>query len=649
MKPNCPMAEPLPWRIDHDSQSVSIESSRTASSCDPLRRQLMRYGLTLLVLVAFSLAGESKASGAISIGEPLRVRILYDNSGSMYPGYTPPGSPGRKTKAELGVRFFQEYPDFRLWLADFVANQRLVDGGTIGMWTFTSQGQFTSGDIRQVHPEVPVQGFSVERAVQRFPSDVGQTTYLTETLERFTRGFTGLVWLVTDNIVETRAGETDAEVERFFRSLKDLPRYRSVHLFKYPFRDERAGKTSALAVYGVLVSEADVPETTLAYFDRKFRGDLRFANRLQGDPPAQLFPGREHLKLKNLRVDALELTAVPNLKVILANPEKGQIKEGQRVQLELTGEIKSYLTQHSVTGGRYQLEIAAPFEPEEWARKGLGAKSLSSEAFQPAGGAIEEPIPPNGTREVSALLGSSRPFSLRSPALGAWLRLALNGATVKYTGSVRMSFTDLQVRLERSQMAGIFGIGEASAIFDFQDVKTIAVDPSSAPVSFALTTDSHRTLLLLFALAILAVALGLLALVLGRRQWYRVRITGTPERLIPLRRLGKYQVAHEAQALGMLSRGVSGDHIFVPSANSAALTISATRQSDTWDVRFRDGRACQLTIEAQVSGSAKRRPPREARDRPLQPGAAPTPGIPGSTPNEPDPVRPLPKIDRPSR
>ena len=83
----------------------------------------------------------------LTIGEPLRVRILYDNSGSMHPGYTAPGTPGRKTKSELGVRSFHEYPEFQQWLGDFVARQTILDGAAVGMWTFTSQEQFAPEDI----------------------------------------------------------------------------------------------------------------------------------------------------------------------------------------------------------------------------------------------------------------------------------------------------------------------------------------------------------------------------------------------------------------------------------------------------------------------------------------------------------------------
>lgn len=587
--------------------------------------------LAALLGVFFLLIASGPGYGAIAIGEPLRVRILYDNSGSMYPGYAP-GHP-ETSRSASGTRYFDQYPEFQQWLADFIASQAILDGGTVSLWTSTSQREFSPGDVREVYPETPISGFDVSRAVSRFPQEVGDNTYLAESLDRVSRGFQGLVWLITDNIVETSAGEPNADVRRFFQTLHDEPRYRSVHLFKYPFRDERAGRGSALAIYGILVSEADVPDPTLAHYDGKFQTSFRSAHRRQGDP---LFPGQEHLKLKDLRIQPLELA----VEMILDDSDKGQFKEGQTVRLELSGKIKSHLTQHSVTGGRYRLEPAGPFEPESWAARDLGARKLAPALFQAAFGEIGESIPPAQSRDVKVPLHSSQPVSFGSGGLGAWLRLAMNGAVVKYTGRVRMSFEDIQVRLERDQMAGIFGIGEASDIFNIQDVSSLpAVTPSEATVSFALRTGSSRTALFLLLLALLSALLGIPAALLSRKRWYHVRISGTPERLVPLRRLGSHQVLYEGQPLGRLSRGIAGEHEFTANAGSAAFTITPARQPDTYDVRFRDGRGCQISIEPQGGGR-----PRRAQAGPGAPagGAPPT-----ASRAAPPPARALPKIDRP--
>lgn len=598
----------------------------------PRRISLCLYGLLLAVWALPS-------SAAISIGQPLRVRILYDNSGSMYPGYAPPGRPGTP-KSVSGAKFFHQYPEIQEWLADFVVRQTILDGGTVSMSTFTSQGELTPSDIQQVHPEVPVGRFDVARAVRAFPPDVGQTTYLTESLDRFTRGFEGLVWLITDNIVETRAGETNADVERFFHALNDTPKYRSVHLFKYAFRDARARQSSTLAIYGILVSEANVPGSVLAYFDRKFRSNFRFANRRQGDPPPPLFPGREHLKLKSLEIDALELQLPPTLEVILDAREGGAFREGQTVQLRLKGKIQSYLTQHSVIGGRYQLAVEKDFEPQGEEAASVGAPSFVPSSFQPVHGNIQESesIPPNHARDVTGILRTTSTVSFAG-GLGAWFRLATRGATIDYQGQVKLSFDDIQVRLNRDQMAGIFGIEAASRIFDFQDVRKIQVSPSYATVTFQLKTNASRSVIFLLLLIVLAIVLGIAAAFLARKEWYHVRITGTPDRLIPLRRLGSYEVVHEDQPLGSLSRSLSGDYEFTANTGSAAFSITPARQPDTYDVRFRDGRGCQLSIEPQ---SGPRKPRREGPDETGGP-----PDAAGSPTPPPLQASNLPTMDRP--
>lgn len=592
-----------------------------------------RKAFGLLLFILWLLAGASAGLATITAGGPLKVRILYDNSGSMYPGYTPE-HPGRAP----GVKYFHQYPDFQQWMGDLVANQTILDGGTVSMWTFTSQGAFTPGDLKEVHREVPIAEFDIARAVGNFPRKAGQTTYLKESLDQVTRGFEGLVWLVTDNVVDVKVGDPIADVERFFEALKGESKYHSVQLFKYPFTDERAGKGSVLAVYGILVSATEVPDGVLVYYDRKFRDNFRFANRRQGDPPPQLFPGRGHLKLKELRIDPLGL--VPNIQATLDDPKKSLFKEGQKVQLDLEGKIQSYLTQHSVTGGRYRLEFVRPFEPQGWAKTDLKAKPISPTMFQPVSGEILEPIPPNQSRDVNAVFRSSQPISLKSPGLGTWLRLASQGAEVQYVGTVRMSFDNVQVQLERNKMEGIFGIGVAPRVFNFQDLRRLNnVLPSEASVSFTIKTKSSRTAVLLLVLAFLALLLGILTTLLMTKRWYHVRITGTPDRLIPLRRLGSYQVVHEGQTLGRLSRGISGEHTFEPSPLNASFTMAPTLQPDTYDVRFRDGRGCQLSIE-----------PKGGRKKPAKPNqvvSGPPPPSGASQAAGPAPARPMPKIDRP--
>lgn len=588
---------------------------------------LLRLVVATLVL---SLAVPASAR-PLTPGEPIAVRILYDNSGSMFPGYRPPGSPDRRTRADLGVGYFHQSPRFSEWLDDFARRQTIVDGETLGMWTFTSDGAFRASDIQQVHPPVPVAEFDAGRAIIGFPDRTGDRTYLTETIAAFTRDFTGLVWLITDNIVETGGGEPDAGVQDFFSTLASQPEIRAVHLLKYSF--EERGQTAAVAVYGMLVSAQDVPKATLAYYDGKFRR-LRDAKRGQGTE--DLFPGREYLKLKDLSVGPLE----PELRLILKGGDDGTFREGQTVHLDVEGAIRSYLTQHTVTSGRYELAMATPFQPEEWARNDLGAQPMSPEGFDTFTAELDGTIPPERSRAVKATLQSQQPISFSPRGPGDWLRLAWSGATVRYTGMVQMSFTDVRVRLEPQRMAGIFGIDRATTAFDFQDVKTLPnVPPARVAVSFALRTGSSRTAVLLFILAVLAAIAIALGSLLSRKRTFRIAISREPETVIALRPLGGYDVTTDGRIIGRLSRGLSG-YAFVPATGDAAVSVTQSKDADAWDVRV-NGASRRLSIKAEGGGTAK---PKKAEAANIRAAPPPPPPAPRSAP-PPSPGRP-PRIGR---
>lgn len=575
----------------------------------------MRFVFT----VALSLVTVA-AHAAIETGRPLAVRILYDNSGSMYPGYRPPGTPDRRTRAELGVHFFHESPRFTPWLEDFVRRQAALDAGTIGMWTFTSDAQFSPDDIQEVHPEVPAGEFRPSTAIARFPARAGNNTYLTETLEEFTRGYTGLLWLVTDNIVETTAGAPDAGVQRFFETLAQGDQYRSVHLYKHTF--EERGQAAALAIYGILVSADSVSADTLARYDARFR---------------ELFPGREHLKLKNLAIEPVTLHA--DLQLVLDDRDKGAFEEGQNVRLDLQGEIRSRLTQHAVTAGHYDLAMASPFVPEQWARNNLGAQSLAPEVFDSAGGDIGEEIPPNGSRRIQARLQSTQPVSFTPSGVAEWLTLAWNGAAVRYTGSVRMTLTDVNVRLQRQEMAGIFGIDHASSIFAFQDVTSLTgIRPSVVPVTFALRTGARRTAILLAVLAVLAVVAGTGVLVLSRKRTFHIKYANTPETITALRRLGTHNVIYDGRLFGRLSRGMLGGYAFDPARANPEFTVVAASDGETWDVKFTGETVRRLTIRAEGGGKGDQRKPRTFASGPAPPPSPASRTLP--------PPRRLPKIGR---
>ena len=551
-----------------------------------------------LVLAALLLTVPAHAE--ISEGEPLDVHILYDNSGSMYPGYEP-GS-GR-TRSMLGARFIREYPEFRRWLRDFIDRQTVLGARTVAMSAFTSGDRSRPGDVRAVHPRVPLDAFDVDVALDGIEG-WGRQTFLAEALDELTRDFEGLVWLITDNIVETGRGQADEQVRRFFETLAETPRYRSVHIFKLPFRDEERELHSDLAIYGILVSRQAPSENVLPRLDRKFREQLRTARRRPGGESRELFPGHEHLKLKDLEIDPFDLRFHPHLDVEILESKKGIFQERQTVVLKLEGRIQSNLTQHTVTAGRYRLDVSS-FEPDRQSRASMNIQSIPASLFPAAGGRLIRPIPPSGFLPLEVDLTSSEPVPLRSEGFGSWLKGAFLGVRAEFTGTARMSFEGVQARFERDRMAGIYGIEQTTDVFDFEETRSINATPTTASIRFVLHGSSRRTLVVLPLLLLVGAFLAALFWLFVQKERYRVKV-GSSESIVALRRFAAFPVQHEHHRLGRLRRGVSG-YLFRPERDSPGVEVEATSSPGSFRARIEGQGVLGILIEPLRRKAATRR------------------------------------------
>jgi hypothetical protein len=576
-------------------------------------RLLVRIAAGPLLGMALAAAAVARPPAGVDT-QPAEIRVLLDNSGSMYPGYAPAGYHGTP-KSQSGAKFYYEYPEFRQWLSDFVARQEILGGKFVSLSAFTDGGTFKQSDLQEIHPRVPLGEFDAERIVPALHRlGWGQYTFLSQNLEHYARGFDGLLWIITDNFVETRRGTPDQDVVAFFRVLKEGKAYQSVHLFKLPFADPRTRTQGALAVYGLRVAQRPLPREALARFDMTMRSRFLPAARRTGSPRADLFPGREHLKLKELSIDALELTTPP-IKLWIENREGDVAEENDKVSLELRGEIHSYLTQHSVIRGYYTLTPLNPFVPEAWAANELGVQPIAPQSFAVVSTPLRTVLPPNGVQAIRESIPSRSEIRISTRGLWAWARTAFRGAVIDYTGTALVSFSGIKVKLERSHMAGIFGIDKASPIFDIQDVQALQVPPTTAPLHLALHTSSRRTALLAFVLLALGLPLAAAAWLLGRRELYRVRIGEQPPSVEALRRLQGRNVFFQGLRLGRLRRGLEGRARFAPEQDSAAVSVVPARSSAAYDVRLRGGETFKLTIEPLRGGApvaqdrARIRPP----------------------------------------
>jgi hypothetical protein len=435
---------------------------------------------------------------------------------------------------------------------------------------------------------------------------------------------------------------------RFFEALNGGPQYQSVHLFEMPFADPKSRQNGALAIYGIRVAPQPQPHEALARFDVKMRSRFLAASRRAGSPAGDLFTGRQHLKLKRLEIDALELTTPP-VKVWLANRRDAVAEEDHPVAVELHGEVHSYLTQHSVVAGNYTVIPNGAFKPESWAADELGVEEIGPQSFSIVSRPLHT-IPPTGVEAIDETIPSHADLHISTRGLWAWLRTAFSGAVVEYSGTARVSFSGVRLKFERSKMADIFGIDQASKVFTFPDFQPLEIASTVAPIHLALRTSSRRGALLAVLLLVIMLPLAAAFWLLSRSESYRIRV-GDQESIVALRRFQGHDVYFQGHRLGRLSRGLSGEAAFSPQQESVAVAVEPSKGAAAWDVALRDVGSFKLTIEPlrgtagpvvqsggrppgggglAGGGAAIRRP--GVSPRPVTPAAGPAAGAPPAVP-----------------
>jgi hypothetical protein len=558
-------------------------------------------------LFLFSADCHAKITGV----KDMQVRILYDNSGSMYPGYRLEG----QKKSRLGARFFYEYPEFRECLAEMISSQRQFDAKHVSITVFTEH------ELTEILP--PTRPDQIDQAAiagafekLKDPSGRfrwGQYTYLTENLEKFIRGFEGVVWLITDNIIDTREGTPDnQDILNFFRILNEKPEYHAVHLFKYPFADSSKDLNSNLAIYGMLVSPGPVATETAAFFDPKFV-------RLKS-----LFPGNEHLKLKDLSVNPIELETPIDVEIL--EKKVGLFSENQKVRFSLKGLIRSNLTQHTITSGDYRIAVEGPFIPDQKAVKEFGVKPIRSSEFKEIRDQIKKTISPRGVRQIEKSISSSIPVSLSiQRGIVPFIRSAF-GMKAVYKGKARFSLYNVKVKLERGYLAGIYGIDQASSVFDFQDVKEIDVKSRTVPLEFTLTTGSAKGIFLLFILLAILALFGVLLWLLFQRERCRIR-ADQASNIVAFSRFGSHHLVHSGRLIGIIRRGFGKVYTFHPSRMTAGLEVTPRTDEGFYDVKLK-AENFLVSIEPLNGGTVKHTIKKET-DRSSVPRSGTRPRPPG--------------------
>ncbi|MBI5844836.1 MAG: hypothetical protein HZB23_09240 [Deltaproteobacteria bacterium] len=496
---------------------------------------------------------------------PMEARVLYDNSGSMYPGYQPGAQEGRGQ-----ARMFHQYPQFQEFLNGLVRSQADNGASSVSFWAFTEL-------IRTiVAAEAPIGSFDASSDLSAIPAVSGQRTFLTENLEAFTRDFEGLLWLVTDNIVDTRPGTADnRDVRGFFQSLNNNPAFKSVHVFKYPFIAD--GASSALSIYCILVCHKDFSEKEreedLAPFDERIGKSL------------SVFPrGSSYLKLKDLSVGMVKLKT-DAVKVNVTKIPDGFFGENRKVSVDLTGIIESRLTQHRIIQGVCSVAVVEDFVPVKTSAR-VKIRPIGSGNFstQPSVMPLSE-MEPRGTQPIKVNVSSVRPVKIGTVGFFGWLKSAF-GLRACYSGKVEIRLDDVRVRLSDERLSGIWGIEHAGEVFDFDREQEITnINPGYTYVDFCLETGSGKGLFLI-ALLILFLIVGFFAarsVMGGKRAVFIIR-KPDGDQMVSLGAIGSAPVDYRGRAIGRVSRNPKSGVVY--KANS---TVSSIRESDdSWLVTPND-------------------------------------------------------------
>lgn len=576
--------------------------------------------------LALFTAGTLALFPEISIADGINVKILYDYSGSMYPGY-----PDHR-RHEINARYFHQYPHFRQWLTGFVRTQARFNARRLSMSVFRSQSRgFREGDIKQVHAPVDIDQFDVNHAFSYQRPGGLDYTFLSESLDHFTSGnFEGLVWLISDNRVETGGG---ASTRDFFTALRDTDKYRSIHIYKLPFEDSSINRSADIAIYGILVSPSPLPASVSSWYDQRFA-------EFRSD-----FQGQQHLKLKDLSVEPIRIKIEP-IEVDIASAKK-KFTEGGIIKMLLSGTVKSNLTQHTITGGTLNISIGGDFIPDEAAVKKYKVKKIPGQHFRQIHLNIEKEIPPMGESQLPRFyLKSKKKVTLSISGLGNLIKAATSGVRVRYAGAGVVSSKQLDVALKqegRNRITGIYSSTDIGPIFGSQStIKQIAANPSRFDIAFTLKTGGIRGVILLLILLAALVPFAILAFVLNKKESYHIKKDGKEETAF-LRRLGSYYINEEGTRIGVLTRGMGNIDSFTPNTDLASLTVSETGNPGEYNVTMtlqNQPRTFRLVISPDNTGrEVQTKQAISAPDSQIGPpgrrgGSTPGAG-PGTTPRRP--------------
>ena len=512
--------------------------------------------------------------------ESVKILYLIDNSGSMYPGYHPGGKYKGKRhyyiedndfKTEL-TRFIYdtshpEATDFSIESVDFsIFHEELIP-----IKKDESPQSLSKDSIRSILDSIKITGTDARR----------KDTYLAKVMNQVTRDFEGIVWLVTDNIIEDENHSFDKQVVAFYNELNQPVGTSPYKIaFIYPLPWEIGGYSGTLALYGFLVNYPGLDQKEFSNFENEIFKKSDVINH---------FGDNSYLKLKPLNINPVIIKQDVKKwfeKDIIPLDSK-VFKEGvDLIEKEIKLTLKSNLTHHKVKSGVITARIENDFESTVKGRKEK-APDFTPDDFRPielfeeakdglkkigelteAQGIHIPPLEPEESKTYVLKLKTKKPISFDQT--GSYLSKALSPWTVNYKGDMVFAIKDLtlEVIVNSERVKGVYQAQELSNIFQGQE--TVEVDPFPVDLKFSVQAGLDRMIYLILWLVLLMIIAGILFWLFMRPAAYEVALSGmvnTSERyrLRPLQK-GKLQIVHPESGnktlLGTISRGITGNAIF---------------------------------------------------------------------------------------
>jgi len=366
----------------------------------------------------------------------------------------------------------------------------------------------------------------------------------------------GILWIVTDNIIETSEAEgraREAELNRqFYLRLKEDPRWQVVHAWPIHGADWLCGGT--LMVYGLYFSgheRIDAPTyAALAAGDRahlaspaQIQAFARYAN------PGSPAPGHP-FKLKPDDLDLLKVSFERDIECPAA-------RAGQRRECEATLTIENLLKHRRIEGAKLHL---ASGRLDAWGQVGdtlvtvPTARPLQSGAVT-ADGVLAEPVAPGGraTLRVPLLVPAieTEEHTLRDHWVSA------NHERFRMLGSMTVSISDLRTSMavDEAQLGDVYGVASLPEIFRNPDT-------SNLTTTICLTMGVENPAWLASLLILGALALGLLAILLGvwllKPTFRIVAIDDREQGRIRVTRLVGAGIEHQGKTVARVRQGLGG-------------------------------------------------------------------------------------------